>query len=315
MRIYYLNLFIKFILISIFVSILFLEIFHNKDLIINILNNNLIFLSIILTLQLFYLLIYNFRTYSVYKNFLSKSVSIYLWSIFFFRSLIYNISVNSAGTVYRALVLKKMGIGYVKFLAIFNLLFLSYFIINFFYILLEVFFFTDLNFKFKLAYFFIFLLLFIFCFSLPKLLILILKKLMFLGVNIKKIINILSFLINSFNKKIFNNHFYSLFILGSALHFFELLIFYFSCKMFIVEISFEKILLLFAVSFLLDRIPFLSNIIGSNEIIFGFFSTYLGLLFHEGVLIKFLIRLTGITIIILSFIYSNIFFKSKKLIL
>jgi hypothetical protein len=315
MRIYHLGVCIKLILISIFISILLLEIFYNKDLIIKIINSNTILLLILLALQLFYVLIYNFRTYSLYKNFLKKSVSIYLWSTFFFRSLIYNISINSAGTIYRALVLKKMGIQYVKFIAIFYLLFFSYFIINFFFILLEVSFFTNFSLKLKLFYLFLFLFLFFICVALPKLLTLILKKIIFININIKKISIILSFLIKFFKKKLFNKHFYSIFILGSALHFFELLIFYISCKIFIIEISFEKILLLFAISFLLDRIPFLSNVIGSNEIIFGFLSTYLGLFFHEGVLIKFIIRFTGILAIISSFIFSVIFLKNKKFFL
>ena len=312
MRIYYLGIFIKLILISIFFSILLLEIINNKNLIINIIDNNITFLLILLILQLFYILIYNFRTYSLYKNFLKKSVSIYLWSTFFFRSLIYNISINSAGTIYRALILKRMGIKYVKFLAIFYILFISYFIINFFYVLLEIFFFTDLNLKIKLFYLFLFLLLLFICVALPKLLTLILKRIIFININVKKILNILSFLIKFFKKKSLNKHFNSIFFLGSALHIFELLIFYISYKIFIIDISFEKILFLFAISFLLDRIPFLSNVIGSNEIIFGFLSTYLGLLFHEGVMIKFIIRFTGMLVVILSFIYSIIFFKTKK---
>jgi hypothetical protein len=315
MKTYYFGIFLKLVLISIFVSILLLEIFYNKNIIINIISNNIIFLLILLVLQLCYLLIYNLRTYSVYKNFLNKSISIYFWSTFFFKSLIYNISINSAGTIYRALVLKRMGIKYEKFLSIFLLLFLSYFIINFFYILLEVLFFTDLNLKLKFSYLLIFLLLFFFMVLIPKTLTIILKKLILININIKKIIYIFNFLVNFFKKKSLNKSFYNIFILGSALHFFELLTFYFSCKIFITDFSFEKILLLFVVSFLLDRIPFVSSIVGSNEIIFGFFSTYLGLLFHEGVLIKFIIRLTGVIVIVFSFIYSFFSLKSKKSIL
>lgn len=311
MKTYYFGIFLKLILISIFASILLLEIFYNKNLIINIISNNIIILLILLVLQLCYLLIYNFRTYSVYKNFLNKSVSIYFWSTFFFKSLIYNISINSAGTIYRALVLKKMGIKYEKFLSIFFLLFFSYFIINYFYILLEVFFFTDLSLKLKLTYLLIFLVLLVFFVLIPKILTIIFKKFVFSNINIKKIIYIFNFLVNFFKKKSLNKNFYNIFILGSALHFFELLIFYFSCKIFIADFSFEKILLLFVVSFLLDRIPFVSSIVGSNEIIFGFFSTYLGLLFHEGVLIKFIIRLTGVIVIVFSFIYSSFFLKTK----
>jgi len=171
MKTYYFGNFLKLILISIFVSILLVEIFYNKNLLKNIISNNIIFLLILLALQLFYLLIYNFRTYSVYKNFLNKSVSIYFWSTFFFKSLIYNISINSAGTIYRALVLKRMGIKYEKFLSIFFLLFFSYFIINYFYILLEVFFFTDLSLKLKLTYFLIFFLLLFFLILIPKIII------------------------------------------------------------------------------------------------------------------------------------------------
>ena len=179
----------------------------------------------------------------------------------------------------------------------------------------KFFFFTDLSLKLKLTYLLIFLVLLVFFVLIPKTLTIILKKLIFININIKKIIYIFNFLVNFFKKKSLNKNFYNLFILGSALHFFELLTFYFSCKIFITDFSFEKILLLFVVSFLLDRIPFVSSIVGSNEVIFGFFSTYLGLLFHEGVLIKFIIRLTGVIVIVFSFIYSFFSLKSKKSIL
>jgi hypothetical protein len=316
MRIINYKFYIKFILFIIFFSILFIEVIKNKNLIIKIINDNKIFFTYILFLQLFYHLILNYRAYVLYNKFSKKIISFSFWSKTFFKSLIFNISLNLTGTIYRALTLKKIGMKYEVFLAILYVLFFSYFITNFLCIVLELFFFTDITFYFKLIYLLAYLILTYFFFYSPKILNFFLKKFTLLKNYLKIIITINNFII-SFNKKelLISKNFINIFGFSLILHLLEISIFIISYNIFFPKFSVEIILLLFAISFLLDRIPFLTNIVGSSEVLFGFFSTFLGLLFYEGMLIKFLIRLTGMFAIFISYIFFKYRFeKFRKII-
>jgi hypothetical protein len=310
MRIINYKLYIKLFLFIIFFGVILFELIDNKYLIINILNNNIISLFYILLLQLFYLLILNLRTYSLYKKFSKKFLTINSWSIIFFKSLIFNISLNFAGTIYRALILKKFGIKYTLFLGILYLLFFSYFITTFLSITLELFFFTDISLNFKLIYFIIFFTFIFFIFYLPFILNFFLNKFVFLNSYILRIIDTNNFLFKFSKKELLNGENISnIYGLSFILHLIEISIFILSYNIFFPKFTTEIILLLFAISFLLDRIPFLSNILGSSEVIFAIFSTFLGVMFHEGLLIKFIIRLTGMLVIYVCYFFSSFRFK------
>lgn len=314
MRIINYKLYIKLFLFIIFFGVILFELIDNKYLIINILNNNIISLFYILLLQLFYLLILNLRTYSLYKKFSKKFLTINSWSIIFFKSLIFNISLNFAGTIYRALILKKFGIKYTLFLGILYLLFFSYFITTFLSITLELFFFTDISLNFKLIYFIIFFTFIFFIFYLPFILNFFLNKFVFLNSYILRIIDTNNFLFKFSKKELLNGENISnIYGLSFILHLIEISIFILSYNIFFPKFTTEIILLLFAISFLLDRIPFLSNILGSSEVIFAIFSTFLGVMFHEGLLIKFIIRLTGMLVIYVCYFFSSFRFKKVNL--
>jgi len=313
MKKYNFNIYIKIILFGIFFSILLTEVINNNDLIINILKNNKIIFFYILCLQTFYFFIYNFRTYSVYKIFLKKKISIHSWSHFFFKSLIYNISFNFIGTIYRAIILRRLGLKYEKFAAILYLLFFTYFIINLLFILLELFLLTQVNLSLKLLYILIFFIILFFFIYIPELSKIFLNKINLLNFYKTKIIYTINFLSTFYKKELFKKkNIFNILFLASILHLTELYIFYLTSNIFFLEISLEKILVLFIISFFLDRIPFLSNIIGSSEIIFGFLSIYFGLLFHEGIFIKFIIRITGIIIMLFFFLFSFSFLNRKS---
>ena len=310
---YNFNIYIKVILFSIFFLVLLTEVINNSDLIINILKNNTIIFLYILCLQTFYFFIYNFRTYSVYKIFLKKRISIHAWSHLFFKSLIYNISFNFIGTIYRAIILRRLGLKYEKFAAILYLLFFSYFIINLLFILLELFLLTQVNLSFKLFYIFLFFIILFFFIYIPELSKIFLNKINLLNFYKTKIIYTINFLWTFYKKDLFKKkNIFNILFLASILHLTELYIFYLTSSIFFLEISLEKILVLFIISFFLDRIPFLSNIFGSSEIIFGFLSIYFGLLFHEGIFIKFIIRITGIIIMFFFFLFSFSFLNRKS---
>ena len=61
-------------------------------------------------------------------------------------------------------------------------------------------------------------------------------------------------------------------------------------------------LILFGLSFILDRIPLISNIPGMNEILFASISIPLGLFFYEGLILKLILRITGIISIFINYL-------------
>ena len=99
------------------------------------------------------------------------------------------------------------------------------------------------------------------------------------------------------------------------IHFVELLIFFMIFFIFLNTINFEVILLLFSLSFILNRTPFISSLPGLNEIIFGYLSTAYGLFFLDGALIQILLRLNIYVAIFLNliFFYFLKIFNSNKL--
>jgi len=310
MRIINYKFYIKIFLFIIFFGVVLVQLIQNKYLIINVINNNTVTILCVLFLQVFYLLTLNFRTYLLYKKFSKKILTINYWSKIFFKSLIFNISLNFTGTIYRALTLKKIGIKYSLFLGILYLLFSSYFIVNFFCIIIELFFFTKFSLYFKVIYSIFYFILIFFILYLPNILNFFFRKFLRLNRNILKIINKNNFLIN-FSRKNFidSKNIISIFGLAFVLHIIEISIFILSYNIFFPNFNVETLLLLFAVSFLLDRIPFLSNIIGSSEVLFAFLSKFFGLLFYEGLLIKFIIRITGVLAIFACYCFSSLSFK------
>jgi hypothetical protein len=154
---------------------------------------------------------------------------------------------------------------------------------------------------------------FFFFIYIPELSKIFISKINLLNFYKTKIIYTINFLSTFYKKELFKKkNIFNIIFLASILHLIELYIFYLTSNIFFSEISLEKILILFIISFFLDRIPFLSNIIGSSEIMFGFLSIYFGLLFHQGILIKFIIRITGIIIMIFFFLSSFYFLKRKN---
>ena len=73
------------------------------------------------------------------------------------------------------------------------------------------------------------------------------------------------------------------------------------------------VIVLFALSFIIDRIPFLSEIPGVNEVFLGTAGLLFGIDFIDGVIIKLLFRfLNFISIILNSVVYSVISYFDKN---
>ena len=78
----------------------------------------------------------------------------------------------------------------------------------------------------------------------------------------------------------------------------------------LINLELETLLILFGISFILDRVPYISNIPGINEVLFASISIPLGLYFEQGLLLKLLLRLIAIISIIIN--YTSFYFLNKK---
>lgn len=98
-------------------------------------------------------------------------------------------------------------------------------------------------------------------------------------------------------------------------HTFEIIIFYLVCIFFLDNINLHIVITFFAASYVIDRIPFISEIPGASEIILGTIGVPFGIYFIDGVIIKLSIRflnylsilLNGGIYFVLSFIDRNKF--------
>ena len=99
----------------------------------------------------------------------------------------------------------------------------------------------------------------------------------------KSINYLLEILKNTYENK---NLLFILFISTIIIHIIELSFFYIICNIFLENVNLQVIIALFAASFIIDRIPFISEIPGVSEIILGTLFLPLGFYFVDGVFIK-----------------------------
>jgi hypothetical protein len=262
----------------------------------------------------FFILILNISSYRFFYFFkkLTKYSSNYLnWSSLFFQTVIMNLFFQGSGHLLRAIELKKKNVNYSQFLSINYVFLLLILFVNFF--LFMCFFFFISKKKIILLSFFIFLVF---------VLILINKEfykylIIFLNKKIKFIKNKYKDAIESF---LFNC---SIFFLKKNLLIFllfTLVIFYLEFISFYLLVSnifsiknIYSISLIFIIVFYLNKVPFLINIFGLNEIIVGLFAESLGFQFAQGSLIQFIYRIfLYISAIFSSILYFSLNFKKSS---
>jgi hypothetical protein len=308
-----------FILKNLFITLcavfLCYEIYINFNTIENIFIKNYIGLVLVVLLKILHLNIISLRNFVIFVicgKYKGKFID---WSQIFFESLILNTLVSHTGSVYRAIETKKRGLDYKKYAGLFYILFISYISINILLVFIELTFIKEVSFQFKINLLLIFLSLFLMAIYTPKLVDLIshhnsyFKRIYKFKV-IKKFFEayhiVFIFLKNqTFLKKTI------LYLLGYGItiHLIELYIFYVSSNIILDNLELKTLIILFGINFILDRVPFISNIPGINEIIFASISIPLGLYFHQGLLLKLLLRITGIISIMIN--YISFYFLNK----
>lgn len=313
--IHYLRLVIFFVI----VAYLLFKADYNLNQIYEKINTGFYSILLIIFLHILHLNFVNMRMFLVFKLGLKKFIDYFSWMKLYFESLGMNIVLSHTGTAYRAYELKKNGIQYRSFLSFFYILFFSYLIINMIFILLELIIFLDGDLKLKLYYiaFLIFVIVgfLILPIFLHKLFNFLRKKIM------KNFFDYIYKIQNSINlqikKILYNKNILKvLFGFGFINHIFEISLFYFSFNVFLGETAPSTLVLLFGLSFILDRIPIIRDIPGFSEILFATASIPFGFDFTYSLLTKFLLRFTGIISLlfnyVLSLIISDFLYKKIK---
>ncbi len=298
----------KNIIIFLCIIYLFYELYKNFNYIETKFTENKNNFFIIILINIIFHNLLSLRNFSLYKICAKYTGKFNDWSQIFFESLIFNVLIAHTGSIYRAIETKKRGLEYKKYIGIFYILFTSYILINVMMIIIEMMFLQEVSFQFKLNLFLIFLILSVLIIYSPKIVNIFIKynilKKKFQKFNlVNKIIKnyeliYLFIATQSFLKKTV----LYLLVYGIIIHFFELYIFYLSSLIIQSDLAIKSVLILFGLSFILDRIPLISNIPGMNEILFASISIPLGLFFYEGLILKLILRITGIISIFINYL-------------
>ncbi len=312
--------YIKLLIFFLIISYLVFKAEYNFDQIYEKINTGFSSILLIIVLNIIFFNLISLRMFLVFKLGLKKFLLYFNWSKLYFESLALNIVLSHTGTVYRAYELKKNNVQYRSYISFFYTLFFSYLILNMFFILIELIIFLERDPKLKIYCFLIMVFILIGFLILPKIIFFFsylienfLSKKKF-----KHIIIIQTEIISKIKQLIKDKDILIiLFVFGLVCHLLEIILFYFSFNIFLGETSISKIILLFAISFILDRIPIIRDIPGFSEVLFATASIPFGFEFTYSLLTKFLLRFTTILAVgfnyILSLIISDFLYNKKKL--
>jgi len=303
-----------FLIIVIF---LFFKADHNLSQIYDKIVTSKLNVFFIIIIHIIFLNILGIRMFLIFKFGLEKFIEYFKWMKIYFESLSMNIILSHTGTAYRAYQLKKNGVSYKDFLSFLYISYFTYIILNIIMVLIELIIFLDGDIKLK-SYLGFFLSLLIFGFLvfptiLKKIIYLIKKKYK------KKILDKIYIIILNFAQKIISllgnkKILITILISGFFVHAFEIFLFYLSFQIFLGETSLSKYILLFAVSFVIDRLPYVKSLPGLSEMLYATISIPFGFDFTYSFLTKFLLTFSGILSLSINYFFHSFinFFLYKK---
>ena len=259
---------------------------------------------------IFYNLI-NIRHYFFLKKSIKYFYSYLDWSKLFFESLLLNIIFSFSGTLYRFIELKKRGVKYEDYIPVVYLLFASYVFISLALVIFELIIYQ----KNVLAFFLILITFFFIVLFFPAILVFVIKY-FFKNINLSRYSKFFIETFNNLKKNFLSKQNLTLLFFSSALlHLCEIFIFYLVFTIFVPTQSLENIFLFFSVNFILDRVPFISNLPGLSEVILGLLGLSMGIIFIDIALVKLTLRFSDYFSIIFNnaFYYICYFFLGKNL--
>lgn len=301
----YLKLFIFVICLGFITYTLF-----NNIEILNDLKQNKAKIFILVFISIAYVNIVIFRSFLFLTGSVKYTYSFLDWSKLYCECILLNVSLPLSGLIYKGIQLKKRSINYTQYIAISYFLMGTYISISMFLVLLETLFIQ------KVFSFFIISLigLIIFLIYLSTIILKVLVNYMMKFKRLKKYIKSFDYLIKALNNSYEKKKALSILFLNTIIvHAVEVIMFYMICNFFLDNVNIQVILGLFVASFILDRIPFVSEIPGISEIILGLLFLPLGLYFADGIIIKLTLRIINyISILFNSGVYFVLSFYDKN---
>jgi len=258
-----------------------------------------LFIIILITLTL---KITSYRYFYFLKKLTKYSSNYNNWSKLFFQTILMNLFFQGPGHLVRAIKLKQKNVTYSQYISINYIFFFLIFFLNYFLFLLLLYFITEK----KIIILIFLILLVIILITTNKevynfLIIIFNKKLKFLNNKYKVVIK--KFLIDC-NNFFLKKNLLIFFFFTLLIFCLEFLIFNLITSNFFSNIDFYFIVLIFMLIFYLNKIPFLTNFIGLNEIIVGLFLENLGFEYVVG----FFIQLTYRIFIFISAIFLTVLY-------
>lgn len=238
------------------------------------------------------------------------------WSKLFFITSLMNLGFFGSGHILRASELKKKNLMYKEYVGIYYILVILSLLINLLLVSFEILILSKSSNLLIIYFFSIIILAFVFLNSnflnsfksLIEKLTETLSNFFFNNIKMTFII-IVNFIKNKKNITIFS--FFTFLI-----HILEIIIFYLICILFLQKNNFEVILLLFILSFVLNRVPFIANLPGVNEVILGLIGSGLGLFFSESALIQLIARVVMYSSVLFNtLVYSTLHYLHKLITL
>ena len=298
--------------ITFFVGILFLA--YNYNFLFNK-NNSYFSLLIVIFFNILHHLNLNIRSYVILKLKFIKSIDLISWSKNFHSSVLFQETIiQHSAIIIKSIYLKSFNIDNNKLLSFFYYGLVTHLLVNVFFVLIEINLLAGPSFDIVLVQTILFILVLLIIYFLPILISSIISSLKLKIINnrinlfIQNIANNQKFLF--LDKKIF----FFMFLSTSLTHFLEISVFYFLHQFLNFDIDLYTVVILFGLGIFADRIPIFSSIPFVREFIFGFMSSFFGISFTDGFLLKSLMRITAIfsSIFHLSWITSYQFIKLKS---
>lgn len=292
-----------------FICLIFLinQSFDDFNKVKKIISKNYEIFFIVIIISIINLNIISYRFFFYLKKTLNYSGQFINWSKLFFQTVVMNFMIGGTGHVVRAIQLKKEKINYSKFITINYVVYLLILFINLF--LFMLFFYFVSKEKIILLTSFITLLI-AYIFLLPKFYNFFLEILNRNHILNKKYTSILKkilyYLSNNFliKKNLLSFSFFTFLIF-----FLEGIIIFLISSSILQSENIYNILQFFFIVFYLNKIIYVNNFIGLNELIAGLLAEALGYYFLQGALIQLIFRLS----IYIGCIFNNLLYYLIKL--
>ena len=301
------NLF-RFLLVFCILFI-FHKIFDNYNLIKFQLIENKYEALIILIVFIIYQILLSYKNFFLLNKYTKLNTSFGKWQEVFFTSILYNFIIIFTGTIYRAKKAKDFGVPYLKYAVMLYFNYYVYIVFSLFASMFVLYFLDNPHISIN-NLIFLALIFFLSLYFIPNVAIYLTHKVKFFNKNFffNKILNlIIQVKIIFKNKELIS---YAIFF-NLLIILFEIIIFYFVCKIFYNDLNLIEFFLLYLAKFLLDIVFMTASFFGFNEVIFAIFSSALGFKFELTLFIKVTYRVLLLVSAIFNLILTKLFIQQR----